>query len=186
MRSNDAISHNGMDENKEIEMNETTTPEAEVVDTEAATSGIYEVGFQIIPTISADSSLDVFSNLKKVTETHGTEVISSGAPELVDLAYEMRKKIGGKFQRYNQGYFGWIKFAAPVSNIAKLRAEIEKIEEVLRFIITSTVRENTMISQKPIAVKRIEPEEEGIAKEEMTPAAIDQEIDKTLEGLEIK
>lgn len=175
-----------MDENKEIDINETTSSQAEVVDTEAATSGIYEVGFQIIPTISADSSLDVFSNLKKIIDANGTELIASGTPELVDLAYEMRKKIGGKFQKYNQGYFGWIKFAASTSNIAKIRTEIEKVEEVLRFIVISTVRENTMISQKPIAVKRIEPEDEGVAKEEMTPAAIDQEIDKTLEGLEIK
>jgi len=158
---------------------------ADISDAKESISGIYEVGFQIIPTVTSAEAQDIFSKIRDIVEANGTEIIASNNPESISLAYEMRKKIGGKFQKYNDAYFAWIKYASSSDKVTKIRSEIEKIEAVLRFIIITTVRENTLISQKSAIIRKPESESHE-PKMEVTPEAMDEEINKTLEGLEIK
>ena len=147
-------------------------------------SGIYEVGFQIIPTLTEEEVVGVFSLIKDVISKKDGKIISEGTPELVNLQYEMRKKISGKYQKFLRGYFGWVKFEIAKQDIKTIKDTLEGIVEILRMIIISTVRENTMISQKPHTIKR--PIMESPTPVVLSPEAMDEEIAKTLENLEIK
>lgn len=159
---------------------------------ENSDSLVYEIGFQLISTISAEEAEKTFGDLKLVLEKRGAEFISEGLPELRDLAYEMSKKIAGKYQKFTKGYFGWVKFVLDKSNVVELQKTVEVMENVLRFFIIKTVRENTLISQKFQGGRRQEGTEDdgspvpALPVEPMAPEVIDQEIDKTLEDLEIK
>jgi ribosomal protein S6 len=159
---------------------------------EDSDSLVYEIGFQFIPTITAEESEKTFEDLKSVLEKNGAEFISEGLPELRDLAYEMSKKIAGKYQKFTKGYFGWVKFVFDKSKVVELQKTLEVMDNMLRFFIIKTVRENTLISQKFQGGRRQEGgEEEGSITpaspaEPMAPEAMDQEIEKTLEDLEIK
>lgn len=147
--------------------------------------GIYEVGFQIIPTITEEEASGTFASIKNIITQKGGKVISEGAPELVNLQYEMRKKLAGKYEKFMKGYFGWVKFEIAKQDIKNIKESIEAIQEVLRLIVISTVRENTLISQKPHAILK-KPVIEVATLGVTTPEALDEEIDKTLENLEIK
>jgi hypothetical protein len=61
------------------------------------------------PTIRDEDLSTRESELKESLTKLGATVISEGAPEFIDLAYEMSRVIENKRVRFNQGYFGWFK-----------------------------------------------------------------------------
>lgn len=105
---------------------------------------IYEIGFHILPTVTEDKVSIETDTLKALVTKHGGEVISEGAPALVDLAYTIKKRIEGGYERYDRAYFGWIKFEMGAENAIAFKADIEELETVLRYLIIKTVRENTL------------------------------------------
>ncbi len=107
---------------------------------------VYEVGYLLLPTIAEENvSLEV-SKVRDIIEKNKGIFLSEGTPEMKGLTYPMTKAISGKKQKFDNAYFGWVKFEAEADVIGLVKNEIEKIENVLRFLITKTVKENIMVA----------------------------------------
>ena len=108
---------------------------------------LYELGFNLVSSI-AESELDKeFISLKDIITKHKGSIVSESNPTLIDLAYTMIKNIDSKRVRYDQAYFGWVKFNAFPDVIEGLKDDIEDLPSVLRFMILNASEEGNISSQ---------------------------------------
>lgn len=111
---------------------------------EAGELQVYELGYHILPTVTADDLESEVAKLRTAIEKRGGSFITEGTPEMMNLAYPMFINNGGKNTRYERAYFGWIKFEMPIAEAVALQDEDLKMnKEVLRFILVKTTREET-------------------------------------------
>ena len=75
-------------------------------------------------------------------------------PKMRPLAYSISKIIDSKRERFNQAYFGWVKFEISCSKISLLEKEIENNPHIIRLICVKTVKESTLASIKPSLIKK--------------------------------
>ncbi len=133
---------------------------------------VYEVGYLLMPTVAEDSLSAEVSWLHDIIGAHKGEIISEEFPKMRSLTYTMEKVLESKHQKFNDAYFGWIKFELPVAAIKSITQEIEKHSTMLRHLVIKTVRENTLYGTKLAEAKKAE--EEAATEEKATPA---KEID---------
>lgn len=152
---------------------------------------VYEIGFHLNPTLPEGEVLGKVSDLKQAISTRSGEIISEGFPTLIQLAYTIVKHIGNENKRFHQAYFGWIKFEMESASIVDLKKVLESDIDMIRFLIIKTVREDTMISDKPEFKIALGEDADGVSegatapteakpKKELTTeekAEIDKEID---------
>lgn len=122
---------------------------------------VYELGFLILPSIPEDKLADVSISIRKIiTKESGTEV-DNEMPVKQPLAYSMSKTIGASRYLVNEAYLGWIKFEVEPEKISTIKAGVEKIGEVLRFLLIKAPRETTFTLAKARAMaeekKEVEP-----------------------------
>lgn len=147
---------------------------------------VYEIGFHLLPTADESEALKEFSGLKSLIEENEGAVISEEVPKITGLSYEISKNIDTKKQKFNQAYFGWVKFEIDPSKIAGIKSKIENIRNVLRFIIIKTVKEDTIHVHKiPMFKKESAKEDKGGELIER-PKASEAEIDKSIDDLVIE
>lgn len=144
---------------------------------------IYEVGYIILPTIAEDGVAPEVSRLKEILGSVEAKVVSDEYPVLISLQYEMTKRIDTKNVHFDKGYFGWIKFEAGSETIETIKKQLDLNKAILRYIIISTVRENTISSKKPFASSLITRSSRSVKEvnEEKLPIdedAVDLEIDR--------
>jgi ribosomal protein S6 len=159
---------------------------------------VYEFGFLLSPAIreeDLDTHTDAIKNL--ITQAQGL-VISEGRPEYIDIAYPMTKVIENKKHTYEQAYFGWIKFDVAPNHIDAIKNAVEAFPEIIRLLAITTVRENTIVSKKPLStvvtkkhrhdddVSEDEGDDLDAPAHEKLPEVInEEEIDKEIEDLVI-
>ncbi len=149
--------------------------------TEESDNGVYELGFLLVPDITEEKLPEMFGNLKDAVLAKGATAIAEEFPRHMPLAYTMEKTINNKIERFNNGYFGWIKFELDPSKVAELDAALRLRTDVIRHLITTTVRENTIASKRPIGVRRRTKDESG--KDITAPEMSKEEIDREIEAL---
>ena len=66
----------------------------------------------------------------------------------VNSAYSIKKAANGIKRNFDTAYFGWIKFDAGDAPIAKIKKFFDENENILRFLLINTVREDTLYSPK--------------------------------------
>lgn len=150
---------------------------------------IYEVGYLIIPTVGEDALAPEVSKIKETLAEVDSKVISDEYPALINLQYEMVKRIDTKNVRFEQGYFGWVKFETEAENVEKIKKQLDLNKVLLRYMIISTVKENTLSSKKPLSATLgarsskapVAEKEENV---EIDEEAVDQEIDRLVEETE--
>ncbi len=160
----------------------------EIVSEEAVEKNtqVYELGYLFVPTIEEDRVAEVYSNLKDVIVSLGGEMIADEMPKPIGLAYTMVKVIANVPNKFNNAYFGWVKFDMDKANIAKLKAKLDLDVNVIRFLITKTVRENTMATKRymPRDMARRKPFTAKKEGESEVPVEINkEEIDKEIDAL---
>lgn len=141
---------------------------------------IYEVGYLLLPTLAEEKLTDEVAFIKSLIEKHGGAFISEGFPERRHLAYEMSKEIDIKKHRFNEGYFGWVKFEVGNESIAEIKKALDAHVNILRYLLINTVRENTLY------VPKVSPVEVAGAEGDVDadkPVATAEEIDKSIEAL---
>jgi ribosomal protein S6 len=150
---------------------------------------VYEIGFVLVPSIPQEKVAGEFEALKNIAAKAGAEMIAEEAPEMRALAYTMVKKIHGANVRFNEGYFGWIKFELAASAIDSVKKSLDAVENILRYLLITTVRENTYLGKKAPAVAFgekdagiIAPEGAIAAAGVVTPATT-EEIDKGIDAM---
>ena len=129
---------------------------------------VYELGFLILPSIPEDKlSLVVDAIRGLVTKAGGAE-IDAEAPFKQPLAYSISKTIGASRYVLTDAYLGWIKFEVEPGEIMAIKTGIEKMGEILRFLLVKAPRETTFTFAKLKAV--IE------EKEEPAPSPIEEGV----------
>lgn len=143
---------------------------------------IYEVGYLFVPTIAEENVGGEVTRLKDVITKYGGVFISDEYPRFMDLAYEMVRTISNKKAKFNQGYFGWVKFELPTDEALSLKSALDQDESIIRFIMIKTVRENTLAPKRSYAksetkkrASRSKSQEEP--KEEINEETIDDDIE---------
>jgi len=150
---------------------------------------IYEEGFHILPTVPEEKLQEAVSKLEDSIAQNGGSIISEEFPKMKVLSYEIKKRIETKYLSFNKAYFGWIKFEVPRASISKIKEEIKNNQNILRFIIIKTIKENTMHTPRSPMMMRGNNTEEmktlkgqpvQVEKTEISETEIDKSIDELL------
>ncbi len=161
--------------------------ENEAVESEAR---IYEVGFHIVPLVAEENVSKEASEIKFLIEKQKGAMISEEMPRICPLAYTIAKTVDGKKHIFDKAYFGWIKFEVDATALPAIKEALEANQNILRFILVKTVRENTLTSLQKIASQARMDKEGGekapgvgaIAEKDKKPVSV-EEIDKSIDDL---
>ncbi|MDE1925242.1 MAG: 30S ribosomal protein S6 [Patescibacteria group bacterium] len=174
-------------------MVETPHPEASAEGSTQADNKqpVYEVGFHIVPTVAEAEVGGVVEKIRALLGDlpdgrAGAEIIKEEYPHKLTLAYAIERSNSGKREKYNEAYFGWIKFATDKSAIPALQRSLTAMREVLRFLVVETVREDMAKPRRAIFTSdRLEGEtiQKPVAAPEKSGEVSDEELDKSLEAL---
>jgi ribosomal protein S6 len=128
---------------------------------------VYELGYIISPSTSENEIEKEVDTLKSAISTVGSTVVAEGAPEFIDLAYTMEKNIASKKMKYDQGYFGWIKFEGAPANVEALKKSLDSNLALVRYILIKTTIENNIVFKKPkVEAKRFLANDEDLSVSE--------------------
>ncbi len=161
---------------------------------------VYEIGYLIAPSIPEEKVPAEADAVSKIIRDAGASTIAEEAPHRMKLAYEMRRKtVSGSYDKYDEAYFGWIKFEVGSESIETAKKAIEAHPSVLRMLLITTTRENTYLGKRAPAIAaeiagrksaeasgdRQPPKGVGKtteAKNEAAPASI-EEMDKSIDAM---
>jgi len=167
-------------------INEDSTQKNEV-------SKVYEIGYLLLPILNEDGILVEVSKIKDILEKNKGMFLSEGLPEMKTLNYSMTKTISGKNQKFETAYFGWIKFEADSDSLVEIKEELDKQENVLRYLLIKTVKEDTFVAtnnnkkSKPAKFSFDKKEKEEKKEEiEETTQEDKKELDETIDELVIE
>jgi len=150
---------------------------------------IYEIGFHFIPTVAEDALGEEVSKIKTVIEEGKGAVIADEFPKLRQLAYAIDTMTGTTKHVFDKAYFGWIKFEGTVECAEAVSTVVEKNESVMRFLLTKTTREQSIVVDVPTFSENKEdaqPEKVTRVKEEEKGPIDEKQIDETIEELVIE
>jgi ribosomal protein S6 len=146
---------------------------------------VYEVGYLLVPTIPGVEVPSVYTSLKDLVVSLGGEMISDEMPRQINLAYMMLKVVNNVRSRFNTAYFGWVKFEMDPEKIAELKNKLDLDPHFLRFLITKTVKENTIAAKRFVyrdAPRRKTPMQKKDENEVVVPIN-KEEVDKEIEAM---
>ena len=104
---------------------------------------VYELGYLVLPSIPEDNLSGVVNNLKAGIAKHGGEVFDGEDPFKQDLAYTMSKVVGASRYVVSDAYIGWLKFEIEPAKALAVKAEVEKMNEILRSLLIKAPRETS-------------------------------------------
>ena len=142
-----------------------------------------EVGFHILPFVGDENVAHEVSRVKDALEKIKAQIISEDFPRLRALAYPISKAIKGEKKTCKEAYFGWVKFEAPTEEIEGFKKEMEALPNVLRFLVISASRENTLYGAKFLRDKEVKRVREEASKSEPQQAINEAELDKSIDKL---
>lgn len=140
------------------------------VESGSDTLRVYEVGYLLLSSIPEEKVPDEVSRIKASIESKGGTIISGENPELRTLAYTMEKHIGTRNERFNSAYFCFVTFEVTPEAALLIKAELDAMESVLRFLMIKTTKEEALAPKK-------------IAKELSEEDENSGEPEKAIEGL---
>lgn len=134
---------------------------------------VYEVSFWLVPTISESELPANFDRLKKVISDAQGEFISEEAPYMREMTYQMVRVIDNVNKRFNDGYFGWVKFRALPQAATAVKSIFEKDLTIIRSLFVETVEENTTYTKRP--------DSKAVFLEEVSDEVVDVPVDIAVE-----
>lgn len=147
---------------------------------------VYEVGFHIVPSVEESSLGDVVETIRTVLTKAGAEMIKEQFPQKVALAYTIERAVAGKREKYNEAYFGVIKFAVDREHIAALETLLRDSKEILRHLLIETTREESVIARRAVySSNRLEGEtiKKPTAAPETPREVSEEEFTKSIDAL---
>ena|SRR3989339_633586 len=137
---------------------------------------VYELGYHLVPTLAEEQIPEASGAVRGMIERISKDIIAEELPVFIDLAYQIVKTVEHKNKRFDDAYFGWIKFEASPESIAALEEELKKDDNVLRYLVVKTLREETFLSKKF-------PSSNAKARETEMPAeAVEEEVAESAES----
>lgn len=129
-------------------------------ETPEGTGKLYELGLHIVSSLPEGEVRDVFSALKSEVEKNA-KVTSEEEPNLMELAYPIKRSAAGESETFSNAYFGWIKFEASSEDIEKIKEAADSQPNVLRYIIVKTTADAEDWREKISSDEKEESEEDG-------------------------
>ena len=115
---------------------------------------VYEIGCLFVPIISDKDVLTEVSKVKSFLEKLDCNFLLGDGPDMKELAYPMKKVVDGEKHLFTKAYFVWLKFTADPDKLIDLKKDLDKDENILRYILIKTVKEDMLISgQKKVLSK---------------------------------
>lgn len=146
---------------------------------------VYEVGFHIVPTVGDEGVAGVVDQIRSALGT--AEIISDSFPQKMRFAYTIERSTAGKREKYDDAYFGFIKFATDREAIPAFEQALRANRNVLRSLLIETVREEIAIAPRRavFASDRLEGEtiQKPVAVEEKAVEVSQEELDKSIDAL---
>ena len=151
---------------------------------------IYGISYLLLPNVPEEQILAKVGALKDSLQKEGGAIISDENPVLIDLAYPMTKVAGTIRHKVKSGYFGWVKFEIGKEGIEAIKKQLYLNDEIVRYLIIKTVRENTLLNGKMIFKKeeKIKKEDAETTEEvldETVKESLSEDIDKSIDDLVI-
>ncbi len=156
------------------------------IETDAVGLRIYEIGYHINPNKKEDELEQVVSSIRGTIEKQGGKFLAEGAPSLTKLSYTISLKENGKRADYDRGYFGWLKFEAPVSAVEPLEAALKTDASIMRSVFFQTVREETRARFKTAPMREVKRSDvlKAAPRTQETAAPVSEvDLEKALEDI---
>lgn len=145
---------------------------------------VYEISFHIVPIVGEDNLAHEVQEIKSLLLKIKASVISEDFPRLKTLAYPLSKMIGGSKKTFKDAYFGWIKFETKGEEMGEFTKGIEKLENILRYLVIKTVKENTLYGNKFAGKYEGKAKVDGVKKTpEVKQEMVEVEVDKAIDEL---
>lgn len=110
-------------------------------------SKVYEIGYLLVSSLLEEKVQSEVEKIHNLVTKNGGSILSEEFPKKKNLAYQMIKKIGASNHRFKEGYFGWIKFEIPQSEVNNIKDALNNDNSVLRSLLINTVKENTYLGE---------------------------------------
>jgi ribosomal protein S6 len=134
-----------------------------------AESQVYEIGYLVLPSIGEDKVGGVVSKIKEAVAASGGQELEGEEPFMIDLSYTMSKTVGASKYVANEAYLGWLKFEIEPSKALEVKMALEKIDELLRFLLIKAPRETHFTFEKAKALLAEKEAKEAEAEREDSP-----------------
>ncbi|PIR44429.1 MAG: hypothetical protein COV10_04805 [Candidatus Vogelbacteria bacterium CG10_big_fil_rev_8_21_14_0_10_51_16] len=150
---------------------------------------LYEFAYHLLPVVAVEALQTEVNSLKGLIEGVGGVVESAELPKMRPLAYVIRKKIANVWQEFTHGHFGVLVFRVPAMAVPEIKVGLDKVETILRGMITESFPYETPTRRLPVAASVGERDsvdsDTQIASKAPTPAPVMsvEEIDKEVEDL---
>ena len=157
---------------------------------------VYELSYLFLPSLSQEQVQSKVASIKGVLTLAGGLIISDEDPVLIDLSYQMIKVVGTNRHKVDTGYFGWVKFEIAKEGMEVIKKSLDANDEIIRYLIIKTVRENTLLNGKMMfrkeeKAKKVLNVDEVIGEEtenvvpEIEKEIVEDDIDKSIDDLVI-
>lgn len=151
------------------------------------TRPIYEVGFHVVSSADEGAAASVASAIRAQIEKGDAEIIAEGAPSRMRLSYTIERATSGHREKFDEAYFGFIKFATEREHIPALESYLRGNREILRFLLAETVREDLMNTPRRVTFASDRLEGETIKKPQAEPEKAaevsEEDLDKSIDAL---
>lgn len=111
---------------------------------------VYEISYILVPTITEEAAAEKINSLKQSIASEGASFISEEAPYMRDLSYEMLRVIKNVNNRFDTGYFGWVKFELDPSKLTKVEKAFKLDEDVIRYLAVKADRDINIYTKRII------------------------------------
>jgi ribosomal protein S6 len=142
-------------------------------------SRVYEISFIFDNKLDEGTALEKSNAIKQSIATLGGSFISEEAPYMRELAYEMIRVVNNVNVRFNEGYFGWIKFELSGDKVKDFEKSLKLDEQLVRYLVVTTVRENTVYTKRAPVIKAetlVNNEDDSVNVDTTTEADIVEEV----------
>ncbi len=151
------------------------------------TRPIYEVGYHVVPQQDDAGVLAVAQKLRSEITKGDAEIIKEENPSRMRLAYTIVRADTGKHEKFDEAYFGFIKFATESENIPALEAMLRSDRSILRFLLVHAVREDIVAAPRraTFTSDRLEGEtiKKPVAEPEKAAEVSEADLDKSIDAL---
>ncbi|MEK7530752.1 MAG: 30S ribosomal protein S6 [Patescibacteria group bacterium] len=120
---------------------------------DAERTGIYEVGYHLLSSLSDAEVIEAVKDLTSLLKGKGATFIGEKLPERIDLAYTIEKKIDGRLLSFNQAYFGWVAFEINSSELGSIKTYLDTTTHFLRYLLISTNKAEVTASMEGMKIR---------------------------------
>lgn len=158
----------------------------------------YEVAWLSAPSLTPDGVAQLEELIKKQIGDLAGEVTGNQTGQLINLAYPIKQILSNKRNKFNQAYFGALRFELAPEATISLKDFLSRQENIIRFLLVvlptgadknltiyprrmMNVNNDFKLPEEFMTVKTADQPEKETKKEKIVLSS--EEIDKEIEGL---